>query len=119
MSRSSISSKYVGRARGASFPSRSAGIGVSLLSRLVAYRISPERSLDLVPSPAKRAWMDASYRGFANRCLPLLIANQAGWFILNGHEFRATWSGGRTRAAVRIEYLENGAPCECAWPGRP
>jgi hypothetical protein len=83
------------------------------LSRLVAYRLSPERSLDLVPAPAKRAWMGANSREFAYRCLPLRIANQAGWFILNGHEFRATWSGGRTRAAVRIEYLENGATCEC------
>jgi hypothetical protein len=82
------------------------------LSLFIAYRIAPERSLDLVPAPAKRAWMDASNRGHAYRCLPLLIANQAGWFILNGHEFRATWSGGRTRAAVRIEYLENGEPCE-------
>jgi hypothetical protein len=83
------------------------------LSAFIAYRIAPGRSLDLVPAPAKRAWMDASARGFAYRCLPLLIANQAGWFILNGHEFRATWSGGRTRTAVRIEYLENGEPCEC------
>jgi hypothetical protein len=80
---------------------------------LIAYRINPERSLDLMPAPTKRAWMDASPRGHAYRWLPLLIANQAGWFILNGHEFRATWSGGRTRAAVRIEYLENGEPCEC------
>jgi hypothetical protein len=79
---------------------------------LIAYRIAPERSLDLVPAPAKRAWMDADTRGFAYRCLPLLIANQAGWFLLNGHEFRATWSGGRTRAAVRIEYLQDGAACE-------
>ena len=33
--------------------------------------------------------------------------------LLNGHEFRATWSGGRTRAAIRIEYLQDGAPCDC------
>ncbi len=84
------------------------------MSHLIAYRMPLERPFDLVPAPARRAWMDESSRGYAYRCLPLLIANQAGWFLLNRHEFRATWSGGRTRAAVRIEYLQDGAPCECS-----
>jgi hypothetical protein len=83
------------------------------LPLLKAYRIRPDRSLDLVPAASTRAWMDASYQRNAYRCLPLLIANQAGWFVQNPHELRATWSGGRTRAAVRIEYLQDGAPCEC------
>jgi Family of unknown function (DUF6065) len=37
--------------------------------------------------------MAATPAGVAQRCLPLLIANQAGWFILNRYPMRATWDG--------------------------
>jgi hypothetical protein len=53
--------------------------------------------------------MDATGDRFANRCLPLLIANQAGWFLLNSHAFRATWSGAEEKQALELEYL-SGAP---------
>jgi hypothetical protein len=48
--------------------------------------------------------MDGTDRRFAYRCLPLLIANQAGWFILNEHEFQATWNGGNEPADISIDY---------------
>jgi len=38
----------------------------------------------------------------ANRCLPLLIANQAGWAILNPVGFWACWNGGRGLGGVGI-----------------
>lgn len=59
----------------------------------IAYRIGREAAPAIVPAPARRAWMDATTEAFANRCLPLLIANQSGWLLLNTHPFTATWTG--------------------------
>jgi hypothetical protein len=78
-------------------------------STLIAYRVSPLPPLRLVAAPQPRAWMEATDQRFANRCLPLLIANQAGWFLLNSHAVRATWDGGNAKEALRLEYL-SGAP---------
>lgn len=47
--------------------------------------------------------MDADRGGpFAKRCLPLLMANQAGWELLNPIAFTATWDGGEHVGAVSI-----------------
>lgn len=45
-----------------------------------AYRVHPA-GLPLTPAPIDRDWMDATPDRFAYRCLPLVIANQAGWVI--------------------------------------
>lgn len=57
----------------------------------------------LVPAAALRAWMSATPSHFANRCLPLLMANQSGWFVLNSYEFTATWNGGPGLQDVKLE----------------
>ena len=49
---------------------------------LIAYRVSA-LSMRLVPAPRARDWMQATRDHVANRCLPLLVANQAGWFAFN------------------------------------
>jgi len=59
---------------------------------LTAYRLQPSR-MRIVPSPADRDWMDATRDGWANRCLPLRVANQAGWVLLNDCDFEVTWTG--------------------------
>jgi hypothetical protein len=74
-------------------------------TELTAYCLDPTTRMRLVPAPAARKWMAATPARFANRCLPLLIANQAGWFVVNGTSFRAVWSGGASLGAVTIEYL--------------
>lgn len=61
--------------------------------------------MSLVPASTLRTWMHATQDRFAYRCLPLLIANQAGWFILNSHVIRATWSGDADPRSLRIEFL--------------
>jgi hypothetical protein len=71
--------------------------------RLTAYRLATT-SMRLVPSEARRPWMDATPDGYANRCLPLLIANQNGWLLLNDATVRLRWDGGRARDAVTIGY---------------
>lgn len=53
--------------------------------------------------------MSATPARFAYRCLPLLIANQAGWLVLSGHALTVTWNGGADVADLRIDY-RTGAP---------
>ena len=43
----------------------------------------------------------------ANRCLPLVIANQAGWVLTCPLRFKAVWNGKKTRDAIQIEFPEN------------
>lgn len=69
----------------------------------VAFITNPAEELAIVPAPSERAWMDRTHNRFAYRCLPVNIANQAGWFILNRDPIRATWSGGEGLDAIRLE----------------
>jgi Family of unknown function (DUF6065) len=39
---------------------------------------------------------------FADRCLPLRIANQIGWFILNDVDVTAIWNGSDGRAGLQV-----------------
>lgn len=73
---------------------------------LTAFRIPDHYSsfLKIVPAPTERDWMDDKTHGWANRCLPLRVANQAGWHILNDSEFVAEWSGQDELASVRISF---------------
>lgn len=67
-------------------------------------------TLDLCPAPTRRSWMDATPDRFANRCLPLLIANQSGWFLTARHTVRATWDGGACQDATVVEFLDKDEP---------
>lgn len=75
---------------------------------LVAYEFHRDAGLELVPATPNRAWMAASPNRFANRCLPLLIANQAGWFVLNNAPVTVSWTGGPQNDDLVIQY--EGAP---------
>jgi hypothetical protein len=77
---------------------------------LVAYRVSRDPCIRIVPAPPQRGWMAATDQGFARRCLPLLLANQAGWWLLNSHSFVVTWSGSSDRSGVHIHYLDGAPP---------
>lgn len=54
--------------------------------------------------------MDSLPEGFANRCLPLRIANESGWFILNSHTFTVLWEGYGHQDSLRVEYQEGEKP---------
>lgn len=54
--------------------------------------------------------MDALPERFANRCLPLRIANESGWFILNSHSFTAHWEGYGYQDSLKVEYHEGDEP---------
>jgi hypothetical protein len=57
----------------------------------------------IVSAHADRAWLNELPERFAYRCLPLRLANQYGWFLLNSHTFRARWSGGAGKRDIAIE----------------
>src|SRR4051794_4009021 len=76
-------------------------------NRLYAYVINPALDMPLQAAPLDRAWMDAWHDRAPYRCLPLVIANQAGWVILNSTDFTVTWDGRAHQNALRLEF---GAP---------
>lgn len=78
--------------------------------KLVAYQTHARPDMRIVPAPAHRSWMDETSGQFAYRCLPLLIANQAGWYVLNSHQVRIGWDGGEAISSVALEYPEGYAP---------
>jgi hypothetical protein len=78
---------------------------------LIAYRTdSPLVPPRIIPAPISRSWMNATQYHFANRCLPLLVANENGWLIINSHTFVATWSGKDGKEEILIEYLYGPEP---------
>jgi hypothetical protein len=64
----------------------------------------------IVPAARRRAWMDAPKDRWPNRCLPLLVANEAGWTLQVTDSFTATWDGGENRSAVTIEFESGATP---------
>ena len=51
-----------------------------------------------------RDWIDALPERFGYRCLPLSIANQMGWEILNPVGFTARWNGKAGLDAISIRF---------------
>jgi hypothetical protein len=64
--------------------------------------ITGDNAPPIIAAPTNRPWMSATRGGWANRCLPLLIANQCGWELRNPSAFSATWMGGDDPAALMI-----------------
>jgi hypothetical protein len=62
------------------------------VKRLTCYQIH-ETAPRLVPGRSDRAWMDATDKRFAYRCLPLSIANSMGWEIVTPSRVVAEWNG--------------------------
>jgi hypothetical protein len=54
--------------------------------------------------------MNETHERWANRCLPLLVANEHGWVLLNSYPFVATWAGGDDRASLKIEFSGEEVP---------
>jgi hypothetical protein len=79
----------------------------------VAYELHAGSGFELVPAPASRDSLGVPAR-FLNRCLPLLIANQAGWVVLNNASVRLRWDGGAAADAVTVEYGERPAQYRAA-----
>ena len=63
-------------------------------TRFIAYRVSDAPMRITAASPT-RGWLDELPDRFGYRCLPLRIANQLGWCLLNSQGFRVRWTGAR------------------------
>jgi hypothetical protein len=73
------------------------------LPTLTAYSLGGW-AMQIVPASAEREWMSSTDQRFANRCLPMLIANQNGWLLLNNVPFRALWTGLEGADSLTISY---------------
>ena len=70
---------------------------------ITAYHVV-EEPMPLRTADKPRDWMDELPERFAYRCLPLAIANQVGWEILNPSGFTARWSGKDGLDAISITF---------------
>jgi hypothetical protein len=70
--------------------------------RLDAYQVTAEAIVALAPASARRPWMEASPERFANRCLPLMMANQAGWVVTLTEPVEVEWSGRSGQGEVDV-----------------
>ncbi|HEY7423982.1 MAG TPA: DUF6065 family protein [Gemmataceae bacterium] len=70
--------------------------------RIYAYELHHASDMPLSTAPVDRAWMDVSHQRAPYRCLPLVIANQAGWFLPCPASFTAYWDGGLFKENVQI-----------------
>jgi hypothetical protein len=79
-----------------------AGSGMSCATKemeLLAVRL--KAGMDIRPASRERAWMGAQAE-FPKRCLPMLLANQAGWELISPISFTAEWDGGDEPTAINI-----------------
>lgn len=67
------------------------------MSELTANHIPGAPVMKLVPALPRREWMEG-----AKRCLPIRIANEAGWWILNPTRFKAVWTGEEHELGVQV-----------------
>src|SRR5262245_37443511 len=74
--------------------------------KLTAYTVSSTEGWTIVPAAGKRDWMDATSNKFAYRCLPLVMANQAGWVVTCPRNFSATWNGKNDMNAITLRFPE-------------
>jgi hypothetical protein len=70
---------------------------------LIAFHEAGRTDLPLVPAPRQRDWIDFGAR-HGRRCLPLAVANEAGWFVLNNQAFTAVWGGDDKAESLTVEY---------------
>jgi hypothetical protein len=73
---------------------------------LTAYTFGHDAGWAIEPSAPTRGWMDRTPQKFAYRCLPLIIANQAGWVVRLPGGVRATWNGKPEPAGVTLAFSD-------------
>jgi hypothetical protein len=61
--------------------------------QLTAYSVMPTDGWTIQPGKLQRDWMDQTPMKAAYRCLPLTLANQAGWIVGCPATFKVTWTG--------------------------
>ncbi len=70
---------------------------------ITAYEVV-EKPMTLRAGERNRDWVEALPERFAYRCLPLTMANQTGWELLNPVAFTARWNGKNGLDAIDIRF---------------
>ncbi|MEZ6318699.1 MAG: DUF6065 family protein [Phycisphaerales bacterium] len=70
--------------------------------RLTAYKTSQNPGYLLEPAPVRRDWMDAFPNRWPYRCLPMSMANQAGWVIRTPIPITLRWNGKHEQKGVTV-----------------
>lgn len=65
--------------------------------------VAPQHTCEIIPAPVKRDWMDAFRDRHAYRCLPLSIANNAGWQLLCPCDLEIEFSGGMGKDDIKVK----------------
>ena len=74
---------------------------------LIAYRVGSDKPWSVRPAGLRRQWMNAFTDQWPYRCLPLNIANQAGWELLCPVSVEAKWDGGDSPDSLHVEFDEH------------
>lgn len=77
---------------------------------LIAYRLN-KTNMPLITGETNRKWMDDTPNRFAYRCMPMLLANQAGWMILCSHDISVAWDGRQSIEGLTIHNMSGEKPC--------
>ncbi len=75
---------------------------------ITAYRLHSDKGWVLEPADRRRDWMDQTLHKGANRCLPLVMANQCGWIIRCPLRFKVEWNGKATQDALSFKFFDEG-----------
>ena len=70
---------------------------------ITAYEVV-ENPMPIRTAQRSRQWIEDLPERFAYRCLPLSIANQVGWEVLNPSAFTARWNGKDALDAISIKF---------------
>ena len=77
--------------------------------QITAYEVV-EDPMPIRPAERARDWIEDLPERFAYRCLPLAIANQVGWEVLNPSPFTARWNGKAGLDAINIRFDDEPNP---------
>src|ERR1700722_10683446 len=81
------------------------------LARPLIVFLTRDTAPQITPAPISRTWMSKlseTRKGWPNRCLPMLTANQSGWELRNRCAFTATWLGQENGADVLLTPAQGG-----------
>ena len=70
--------------------------------KLIAYKTYEYNCQKLVPAARTREWMDKTPGAFAYHCLPLVMANSLGWFVINDIPCEMEWDGTEPSDGLKI-----------------
>jgi hypothetical protein len=70
--------------------------------KLIAYKTFEYNCQKLVPAARTREWMDKTPGSFAYHCLPLVMANSLGWFVINDVPCEMEWDGTEPAGGLKV-----------------